>query len=401
MDFPGYLFVGKKEVFGWSMYDFANTIFSALFVTIYFPLLVVLKGGNAFHVGLVISLSLFFSGLLVPLIGALIDLTHQKKKFLFIFTILCCTFTVLAGFFNLFFVLLFGMLANLFYHICLDVYDSLLVNVSDKKNIGRISGIGTAVGYGGTILSVIVAYIIGYFYGYESNEGIFAVLVSVSLLYLIFSMPTFLLVKHKKPKKLDFGHLKSALKRVWETIRGLKKYRKVWIFLLSSFLYADAANTTIIFLFLYARDQLGFSVNMFLPLYLLMAVAAGLGALLFGMMSDRYGHRFTLRIVLMSWVLVILSLYFSRSVVVFFIVGLLGGALLGAIWTITRPILVELAPKHKVAELFGYQGLTEKFSGIIGPFLFGLVATFVGFKPALFVVLILFLGGFFVLGLVK
>ena len=97
------------------MYDFANTIFSALFVTIYFPVLVVLKGGTAFHVGLIISVSLLFAGLFVPFIGAIVDLTQQKKKFLFVFTVLCCLFTLLTGFFGLIFVLIFGLLANLFY----------------------------------------------------------------------------------------------------------------------------------------------------------------------------------------------------------------------------------------------------------------------------------------------
>ena len=57
--------------------------------------------------------------------------------------------------------------------------------------------------------------------------------------------------------------------------------------------------------------------------------------------------------------------------------------------------------EEKIAELFGYQGLTEKFSGVIGPFLFGYIATSFGFKPALLVVIGLFLLGAFVLSLVK
>ncbi|MBW2996873.1 MFS transporter, partial [Candidatus Woesearchaeota archaeon] len=69
----------KKEIFGWSMYDFADTIFSALFITVYFPIFVVLKGGTAFHVGLVMSLSMLLAGLLVPFLGAVADVTQRKK----------------------------------------------------------------------------------------------------------------------------------------------------------------------------------------------------------------------------------------------------------------------------------------------------------------------------------
>ena len=149
------------------MYDFADTIFSALFVSVFFPLFVVLKGGNAFHVGLVMSVSMLLAGLTVPFLGAIADITQRKKLLLFIFTVICSVFTFFTGFFGLGAVLLLGLFANYFYHAGLDIYDSLLVDISTKRNIGWISGLGIAVGYGGTIFIVIVAYIVGYLYGFE------------------------------------------------------------------------------------------------------------------------------------------------------------------------------------------------------------------------------------------
>jgi UMF1 family MFS transporter len=86
---------------------------------------------------------------------------------------------------------------------------------------------------------------------------------------------------------------------------------------------------------------------------------------------------------------------------IFLAVGIFGGALLGAIWTITRPLLISLAPKDKIAELLGYQGLTEKFSGVIGPVLYGWVAVAFGFRQALIVVIVLFILGGLVLRFVK
>ena len=162
----------KKQIFGWSMYDFANTIFSALFITVYFPLFVVLNGGTSFYVGLTMSISMLLAGLLVPFLGAIADITQRKKLLLFIFTLLSCIFTLFTGLFDLTLILILGLLANFFYHASLDVYDSLLVDISSKKNIGWISGIGTAVGYLGTILSVAIAYIVGLIYGFETTQGI-------------------------------------------------------------------------------------------------------------------------------------------------------------------------------------------------------------------------------------
>lgn len=391
----------NKKLFGWSMYDFANTIFSALFVTVYFPLLVVLKGGNAFHVGLVMGISMLLAGLLVPWLGAIADLTKRKRFMLFIFTVICCIFTFFAGFLNLTMVLLFGLLANFFYHASLDVYDSFLVELSHKKNIGWVSGLGTAIGYLGTIFSVIIAYIVGYLYGYEDITAIQIIFMLTAIFYFGFSIFTFVFVKEISETKIQKRHFKEAFKRVIFTIKEIKKFRFLWIFLLSSFLYMDAANTAIIFLFLYAKDQIGLTLIQFLPIYLIMATSAGLGSAFFGKLTDKLGHKKALNIVLFLWILIILILYMKTNYTTFLIAGILGGALLGALWTITRPILVDLAPRDKIAELFGYQGLTEKFSGVIGPALFGYIAVVLGFKQALLVVIALFLAGFIALLFVK
>jgi len=391
----------KKQIFGWSMYDFSNTIFSALFVTVYFPLLVVLKGGTAFHVGLVMSSSMLLAGLTVPFIGAIADITQRKKLLLIIFTIICCSFTFLTGFFGLIMVLIFGLLANYFFHACLDVYDALIMNISNKKNRGRISGLGTAVGYIGTIFAIALAYIIGLFYGHETTQGIKIIFILTALSFLLFSLFTFAFVKEQSKVKIKIQHLKEALKRVMSTLKGIKEFKSVWLFLLASFLYIDAANTAIIFLYLYARDQLGLQIIQFLPLYGLMAIAAGGGAIAFGKITDKLGHKKTLTMVLFFWVLIIIILYVKTTYTTFVLTSILGGALLGATWTITRPMLIQLAPKDKIAELLGYQGLTEKFGGIVGPFLFGTISVALGFRQALLIVIGLFLAGVSVLAFVK
>lgn len=391
----------KKQIFGWGMYDFANTIFSALFITVYFPLFVILKGGNAFHVGLTISISMLLAGLLVPFLGAIADITKRKKLLLFLFTIMCCVFAFFTGFFALTFVLLFGLFANFFYHASLDIYDSFLVNLSTKKNIGRISGFGTAIGYLGAMLSVIVAFVVGYFYGYESIESIKLIFILTALLFFGFSLFTFVLLKETSKTKIKSHHFKKAFKNVIFTIKNIKKFKSIWLFLLASFLYTDAANTAIIFLFLFGRDQLGLTIAQFLPLYAIMALSSGIGSLSFGKITDKIGHKKTLNLILFSWIIIILILFIKINFTTFFVAGILGGALLGALWTVTRPMLVEISPRKKIAELFGYQGLTEKFSGIIGPTVFGLVAVTMGFRYALLVIISLLILGLFVLKFVK
>lgn len=383
------------------MYDFANTIFSALFVTIFFPLYIVLLGGTAFHVGLVFSLSMFLAALIVPTLGAIADITKRKKLLLFIFTLFSCALTFFLGFSGLFVALVLGLLANFFYHASLDVYDAMLVDISNKKNIGKISGIGTGIGYLGTVLAILVAFIVGRFYSYESIAGLKIIFILTAILFFGFSLITFIFYKEPPTKKIKIKHIPQAFKRVVSTIRKIKQFKYLWLFLLASFLYFEAANTTIIFLYLYGRDQLGLTVIQFLPIYLFMALAAMIGAFTFGKITDVFGHKKTLTSILIGWIAIISLIYLNTTYVTFLITGILGGVFLGALWTVTRPLLVTLAPKEKISELFGYQGLTEKFGGIIGPITFGTAATLLGFRQALLIIIAFFILGAITLNFVK
>src|SRR3989344_2924470 len=103
----------NKEVFYWGMYDLANTIFSALFVTFFFPLYIKqYLGGNELQLGLVFGLSMLAVGLIVPVIGAWSDRVRKRLPFIITFTILCCIFAALVAHVPLKLALLCGFLAN-------------------------------------------------------------------------------------------------------------------------------------------------------------------------------------------------------------------------------------------------------------------------------------------------
>ena len=153
-------------------------------------------------------------------------------------------------------------------------------------------------------------------------------------------------------------------------------------------------NTVILFLYLYAREQIKLTIINFFYFYALFAVAAIIGSLIFGKISDKIGPKRTLIILVIIWTLIIFLLMKVSNIATFIIAGCLGGAALGAVWAVTRPMLVKLSPRKKIAQLFGFQGLTEKFSGVLGPIIFGFVVVRTNYQAALFVLL-----GFFALGL--
>ncbi|MFC1800569.1 MFS transporter [Nanoarchaeota archaeon] len=392
--------VGKKgTIFAWAVYDLANTAFSALYITFFFPLLIkVYLGGNEFQLGLVIGISMLLAGIVVPIIGAISDAHGRKMPFVIFFTVSCVIFTTLTGYVGLYAALIFGLIANLTYHAAIDVYDAVLVDISNKKNIGAISGYGTALGYVGTILSLIMAYFLLNRYGWDTKLGTQAMFPATAAFFLLFSLVTFIMLKDKKKSKIKLGQAtRKAFSEVKSTFTQIRKYKGLLTFLIASFIYNDGMNTAILFLYLYGREQVGLSMMHFFYVYSIMAVAAVFGSLIFGKLNDRIGPKKSLTLALVIWISVVMFLMNVSNVVSFLIAGSLGGAVLGAVWTVNRPMLVKLSPRHKIAEMFGFEGMTQKFSGVIGPILFGFLVVRFGYQSALISLLFFFSVGLLVL----
>ncbi len=104
---------------------------------------------------------------------------------------------------------------------------------------------------------------------------------------------------------------------------------------------------------------------------------------------------------LLIWLAIISALIFTASYPAFITAGVWGGAALGAIWTLNRQMIATISPKQKIAEIFGYEGLTEKFSGVFGPIIFGYLAFVYGYTATLISVLGFFLLGLFLIRKVK
>ncbi len=340
---------------------------------------------------------MFLAAIFVPFIGALSDTTGRRMNFVIFFTIICAIFTVLTAYSSLYLALIFASIAMLTYHAALDVYDAKLMDISNNKNRGKISGYGVALGYVGTILSLLMAYIILTIFGWKSEAGIKAIFPATAIFFLLFSLITFTSVKDKV-KKLTIPVkevIKNSFFQLKDTITKITRYKGLLPFLIASFLYTDAMNTIILFFYLYAREQIKLTLINFFYIYALMALAAAIGSLIFGRLSDKISHKRTLVILLVIWIFVIILLKEIPTLSVFIIAGCLGGAALGGVWAVTRPMLVSLSPRKKIAQLFGFQGLTEKFSGVLGPIIFGFIVVRSGYQPALLVIL-----GFLILGLI-
>jgi UMF1 family MFS transporter len=385
----------SKQVFSWSLYDFADTAFSALFITFFFPILIkVHLGGTEFQIGLAMGLSVLAAALLVPLIGAISDATGKRMPVLIVAALLTALLCVLTGYSPLSTALVLGFLANITHLISKDVYDAKMIAIVPRALLGSLSGLGVAVGYFGTITSLAIAYPLFLYLGWESIASIRAAFWEASIFYILFSLPLFLFVPDIPRPTVSFPTaFKTALREIKHTLSSLPQSPVFGRFLAASFFYNNAMNTVIVFLSLYGIQEIGLSIQQFFPVFSIMALSAAAGSYLFGKLSDAFGPIKMIRLSLYIWIAITFYLLIITTYASFLIAGILGGAVLGAIWTLNRHMIAAISPEHKIAEWFGFEGLTEKFSGVLGPVIFGYLATAYGYTPALISMIVFFLIG--------
>jgi UMF1 family MFS transporter len=370
----------SRIVWAWALYDLANTVFSALFVSMNYPLMITqFAGGTEQLVGAIQSVAAIAAAISVPFLGSISDQTGRRLPMLSIMTVLCCIMTPLASFVPLAFMALFSGFAHYSYNAGMALYDAILSDIASPEEQGRVSGFGTAIGYGGTIIALAAAAPIYRILRTEedlmTSASIRAVNVMVGSLFLLFSIPLFTMHKEKGTgRKIDFT--KALHDSVGRVIAGARLASKeLWIYIASSFFYTNAAMAVITFFILYANKVLEIPMGKFLIVYAALAVAAGIGSMIAGYATDRFSPRKVLFACGFLWIAIIAFLMKVTTFEAFLVGGALGGAALGTLWTASRPQLIRLADVERMGETFGFLAVAQRSSSVVGPFVFGYLVT--------------------------
>lgn len=176
---------------------------------------------------------------------------------------------------------------------------------------------------------------------------------------------------------------------------------------MSFFFYIDAVNTIIFFAGIYAAKTLNFDVPQLAIFFIIVQLTAMVGSFLFGFIGDKIGILRSITINLMFWTLIVIYIFFfinKDSVVMiagmnihqFFIVGGFAGLFLGSTQSLSRAMMSKLVPYVSKTEFFGFYGLMDKTSTLVGPLTFGAVSFLSGGNQSLAV---LSVGVFFVVGM--
>ncbi|KAF0242388.1 MAG: MFS transporter UMF1 [Planctomycetota bacterium] len=207
----------------------------------------------------------------------------------------------------------------------------------------------------------------------RSGWGRAGTFIPTGILCLLFALPCLLWVKEKPGPPGKAVGTRQAYAQVWKSLRATREHPGVLRFLVGKYFYEDAISTVTIFMALYGAKVLKFpdeSVRYFLVAAIAFALA---GSLACGFLTDRWGPKKTLLAVLAGWIVFLSLAAVNTDARYFYVLGPGLGALLGALWTSSRPLLVTLVPPERQGEFFALSELTGKTSAVVGPILWGAI----------------------------
>ena len=283
----------KKNIFGWLMYDFANSSFTTIIVTVvysvYFRNVVVNDGelGTALW-GRAISISMLFVALSAPIFGAVADYSRSKKKFLFINCYLTVIFTALLYFVHagdVFIGMLFFIIANFGFNSGNVFYNALLPEIVSRENIGKISGLGWGFGYVGGLFSLIM--ILPLVHNHQTR----LVFPLVALFFGVFAIFTFVLLREVKKTSKRTNYFKTAFNRLKTTLINIKDFKELIKFIISYLIYNDGIIVVISFGAIYGSTRFGMNQKELIIYFIIANITSIFGSFIFGFILDKIGAK--------------------------------------------------------------------------------------------------------------
>ena len=429
----------KREIFGWAMYDWANSAFSTTIGTVFLgPYLASLaekaallsSDKNAHLLGIpiapdsffpyCISISVLLQVLFLPILGAIADYSHRRKQMMQLFATIGAIATILMFFTTAPLWWLGGLLfliANLAFGASIVFYNSYLPDIASEDQRDRVSSYGWAMGYLGDgilLLLNLAFYMFSDKLGVPKDLAIRINLASAGVWWLSFAFFTWMRLRPRHAaKQLPKGetYTRAGFRQLWSTLKELKNFPETLKFLVAYFLYNDGIQTVIAVSSTFAaapilRGGVGMTQTTLIVVILMIQFVAFFGALLWGKLAQWFTAKRSIIISLVIWSGVVIYAYFGLKsdarVLEFFILGIFIALVLGGSQAISRSLYAQIIPAGKQAEYFSFYEISDKGTSWFGPLLFGLVNQLTGsLRPAILSLIFFFVVGLVILPFVK
>ncbi len=385
----------KRAINAWAMYDWGNSAFATTIMAAVLPVYYTSVAAGSLpsniataYWGFTSSISALIAAIISPILGAMADFSGTKKRFLTLFMALGVTFTALLYFIqsgDWLLASLFFIFGNIGFAGSLVYYDSLLPHVAHPEEIDQVSSRGYALGYigGGVLLAINLVMILFLpdLLGVDAGLMTRLTFVSVALWWFIFTLPLLLHVKEPlrriRPGEENFRPLQASFKRLTHTFGEIRQYRDLATAMLAFWVYANGIGTIIVMATAYG-NELGFAQTTLIGTLLMVQFIAAPFAFLFGWLAKKIGTKRALYLSLSIYMLISVLGYFMYQEWQFWVLGAMVATVQGGSQALSRSLIGRLMPPSKSAEFFGFFSVFEKFSSILGPFIFGVVSTIMG-----------------------
>jgi len=409
-----------REIFGWAMFDFANSSYTTVIVTVVFsvifPRLIVGDGPDYALGNLLWSVALSVSyGLVVltaPVLGAIMDFLAVKKRFLFGSYLITVAATAMLYFVRPGGVVLGVVLvvvSNFGFAVGESFTSSFLPDLGPTEELGKISGYAWGLGYiGGIACTALVLGVIGD-QTLENFERVRLVGPVTAVFFLVSAIPTFLFLRERGiPKTLRPGEsmLGMGFRRLVQTGRALGGFRDLLVFFVAFFFAMAGLSIVIAFAFIYGDQVIRWSPSSQMLMFVITNLTASVGAVGFGFLQKRWGNLRTFNLTLAIWVAAIVGIWGTPGLTVwlnaacrtawpaervFLFMGAMAGLCLGATQSASRTIVAVFSPESKSAEFFGFWGLFGKLAAIFGLLSLGVLQVRLGLQSAILLCAVFFL----------
>jgi UMF1 family MFS transporter len=425
----------RREVFGWMMYDWANSAFSTTVAGVMLnqyvtQLAQVELGDNGTLVsfgwlGAITAKSFFpfcfsISGLLqvflLPILGAIADYSNLKKRLLALFCYLgvvatCLMFAVTGSLYIAGGVLF--IIANLSFGAALVFYNAFLPEITTEDQRDKVSSRGFALGYlgGGLLLALNLLLVqLAPALGISKGMAVRLSLLSAGIWWGGFALIAFARLKTRAPERsLPPGktYLTIGFSQLIPTFRELARLRQTLRYLVGYLFFNDGIQTVISMAGVFLAQELfvsrGQEVNesFLIGIFLLVQFLAFFGALLFERIANALGTKRAIMLSLAIWAGIVIYAYgFLHTTTQAWAMAAMIAIVLGGSQALSRSLFSRMIPEGREASFFGLYEISERGTSWLGPLVFGaVVGATNSYRQAILSLIVFFVAGLIILSL--
>lgn len=373
----------NREHRAWYMYDFGNSAYAAVVLlavySAYFKGSVVGGAEGSRLWGVSVGIAMLFTAIIAPILGAIADFSASKKRFLFLFSLVTWIFTALLFFVekgDIFTGMLFFILAEIGYRGGQVFYNSLLPEIAEPNEIGRVSGNGWAIGNLGGILALLlllppIVLIKG------TTLPVRIAFPATAIFFALSTIPAYRWIKERaSAQKLPEGetYLTVGFKRLARTFRSVRRFKEFIKFMIAFLIYNDGILMALDFAAIIGAVLYGMNQTQMIIFMIIVQITSIGGAYAFAVIGDKIGYKRSLVYSILGMAATIVWMLFNQTLVGFFFVGGLAGFMLTGVQSVSRSMVGIFAPQGQSAEFFGLFAVIGRTSSFIGPTVYGFLA---------------------------